>query len=63
MTPEYVAVSRGARASEAIAAIRSLVDQAETVSYVYVVDAERHLLGVSRSTGSCSAAPTRRSSS
>jgi magnesium transporter len=46
MTPEYVAVSRGARASEAIAAIRGLVDQAETVSYVYVVDAERHLLGV-----------------
>ena len=46
MTPEYVAVSREARASEAIAAIRSLVDQAETVSYVYVVDAERHLLGV-----------------
>ena len=46
MTPEYVAVSREARASEAIAAIRRLVDQAETVSYVYVVDAERHLLGV-----------------
>jgi magnesium transporter len=46
MTPEFVAVSRDARASEAIAAIRRLVDEAETVSYVYVVDAERHLLGV-----------------
>ena len=31
---------------EAIAAIRRLIDTAETVSYVYVIDAERHLLGV-----------------
>ena len=46
MTPEFVAVSRDARASEAMAAIRRLVDEAETVSYVYVVDGERHLLGV-----------------
>jgi magnesium transporter len=46
MTPEFVAVSRDARASEAMAAIRRLVDEAETVSYVYVVDAERRLLGV-----------------
>ncbi|HEV8545950.1 MAG TPA: magnesium transporter [Candidatus Limnocylindrales bacterium] len=46
MTPEFVAVSREARASEAIAAIRRLVDEAETVNYVYVIDAERHLLGV-----------------
>jgi magnesium transporter len=41
-----VAVPRAARASEAIAAIRRLVDEAETVNYVYVVDNERHLLGV-----------------
>ena len=46
MTPEFVAVSRDARAGEAIAAIRRLVDEAETVNYVYVIDAERHLLGV-----------------
>jgi magnesium transporter len=46
MTPEFVAVSREARAADAIAAIRRLVDDAETVNYIYVVDAERHLLGV-----------------
>jgi magnesium transporter len=46
MTPAFVAVTRNATAAEAIAAIRSLVETAETVSYVYVVDDERHLLGV-----------------
>jgi magnesium transporter len=46
MTPEFVAVARDAKASEAIAAIRRLVDEAETVSYVYVIDEDRHLLGV-----------------
>jgi magnesium transporter len=46
MTPDFVAVSREAKAAEAIAAIRRLVDEAETVNYVYVIDAERHLLGV-----------------
>ena len=46
MTPDFVAVPRDATADEAIAAIRRLVDEAETVNYVYVVDAERHLLGV-----------------
>ena len=46
MTPEFVAVAPEARASEAIAAIRRLIDTAETVSYVYVIDGERHLLGV-----------------
>jgi magnesium transporter len=46
MTPEFVAVSREAKASEAINAIRQLVDEAETVNYVYVLDGERHLLGV-----------------
>ena len=46
MTPEFVAVSRDARAGEALAAIRRLVNEAETVNYVYVVDDERHLLGV-----------------
>lgn len=46
MTPAFVAVARDATASEAIAAIRRLVDSAETVHYVYVIDDERHLLGV-----------------
>lgn len=46
MTPEFVAVPAEARAAEAIAAIRRLVDEAETVNYIYVVDPERHLLGV-----------------
>src|SRR4029079_6934206 len=46
MTPAYVAVAKDATTGQAIAAIRRLVDEAETVNYVYVVDAERHLLGV-----------------
>ena len=46
MTPEFVAVTTDATADSAIAAIRGLVGQAETVDYVYVVDAERHLIGV-----------------
>ncbi len=46
MTPAYVAVSKDATSAQAIAAIRRLVDEAETVNYVYVVDEERHLLGV-----------------
>jgi magnesium transporter len=46
MTPAFVAVPRDATANEAIAAIRNLVDQAETVNYVYVVDEDRRLLGV-----------------
>jgi len=46
MTPAFVGVTRDATAEEAIAAIRRLVDSAETVSYVYVVDEVRHLLGV-----------------
>jgi magnesium transporter len=46
MTPEFVAVARDARAADAIAAIRRLVDEAETVNYIYVIDADRRLLGV-----------------
>jgi magnesium transporter len=46
MTPAYVAVTKDATSAQAIAAIRRLVDEAETVNYVYVVDEERHLLGV-----------------
>jgi magnesium transporter len=46
MTPEFVAVARDARADDAIAAIRRLVDEAETVNYIYVIDGDRRLLGV-----------------
>ena len=46
MTPAFVAVARDATAAQATAAIRRLVDEAETVNYVYVVDEARHLLGV-----------------
>jgi len=46
MTPEFVAVTTEATADSAIAAIRGLVGSAETVDYVYVVDADRHLIGV-----------------
>ncbi len=46
MTPAYVAVNADATTGQAITAIRRLVDEAETVNYVYVVDTERHLLGV-----------------
>jgi magnesium transporter len=46
MTPAYVAVSKDATSSQAISAIRRLVDEAETVNYVYVVDESRKLLGV-----------------
>jgi magnesium transporter len=46
MTPAFVAVPASASAGDAIAAIRRLVDEAETVNYIYVVDEARHLLGV-----------------
>jgi len=46
MTPAFVAVAADATSDQAISAIRRLVDEAETVNYVYVVDPERHLLGV-----------------
>jgi magnesium transporter len=46
MTPEFVAVTTDATADSAIAAIRGLVGSAETVDYVYVVDGDRHLIGV-----------------
>ena len=46
MTPAFVAVSKDATSAQATAAIRRLVDEAETVNYVYVVDEARHLLGV-----------------
>jgi magnesium transporter len=46
MTPAFVAVTADATAEEAIAAIRRLVDDAETVNYIYVIGPDRTLLGV-----------------
>ena len=46
MTPAYVAVNADATAEAAIAAIRQLVDDAETVNYVYVIGDDHQLLGV-----------------
>lgn len=46
MTPAFVAVESDVTSAHALAAIRRLVDEAETVNYVYVVDGDRHLLGV-----------------
>ena len=46
MTPAYVAVSPEIRADEAIVALRQVAAEAETIYYVYVIDAEEHLLGV-----------------
>ena len=63
MTPAFVAVPATATAREAIAAIRRLVDEAETVNYVYVVDADRHLLGVLSLYRLLLSPPTRRSAS
>ena len=46
MTPEFVAVPEDATAGQAIAAIRRLVDEAETVNYIYVIGPDGILRGV-----------------
>lgn len=46
MTPAYVAISPDLRADEAIVALRQVAAEAETIYYVYVIDADEHLLGV-----------------
>ena len=46
MTPAFVAVAPDLHADEAIRALRQVAEEAETVNYVYVLDAEEHLLGV-----------------
>jgi len=46
MTPAFVAVAPDLRADHAIAALRRVAEDAETVYYAYVIDAEEHLLGV-----------------
>jgi magnesium transporter len=46
MTPAFVAIAPELRADEAIAALRRVAAEAETLYYVYVVDNAEHLLGV-----------------
>lgn len=46
MTTEYVAVQHTLTAAQAIDRLRQLEPDAESIYYVYVVDAEEHLLGV-----------------
>ncbi len=46
MTPAFVAVAPDLRADQAITALRRVSEDAETVYYVYVLDAAEHLLGV-----------------
>jgi magnesium transporter len=46
MTPAFVAIAPDLRANEAIAALRRVAAEAETLYYVYVVDSAEHLLGV-----------------
>ncbi|MCC7021234.1 MAG: magnesium transporter [Thermomicrobiales bacterium] len=46
MTPAFVGISPDLRADQAIAALRRVAAEAETIYYVYVIDAEDHLLGV-----------------
>ncbi|MGH2532040.1 MAG: magnesium transporter [Thermomicrobiales bacterium] len=46
MTPAFVALAPDLRADQAIAALRRVAEEAETVNYVYVVDPDDRLLGV-----------------
>lgn len=46
MTPGFVAISPTLRASQAIAALQRVSEEAETLYYVYVLDEQEHLLGV-----------------
>lgn len=46
MTPAFVAIAPDVRADDAIVLLRRVAEEAETVYYVYVLDADEHLLGV-----------------
>jgi CBS domain-containing protein/sporulation protein YlmC with PRC-barrel domain len=45
MTTEYAFIHPNLTASEAIKELRGMADEVETMFYVYVVDAEEHLIG------------------
>ena len=46
MTPAFVAITPELRADQAIAALRRVAEEAETVNYVYVLEEDGRLLGV-----------------
>jgi magnesium transporter len=46
MTPAFVAIAPNVRADDAIQMLRQVAAEAETIYYVYVLDADEHLLGV-----------------
>ncbi len=46
MTTEYASLSADLTASEALAALRESAQEAETIFYIYVLDADQHLIGV-----------------
>ena len=46
MTTEFAAVREDLTAAEAIQAVRETADEAETIFYIYAVDAQDHLVGV-----------------
>jgi magnesium transporter len=45
MTTEYASIQPNLTATEAIAVLRGMADEVETMFYVYVVDKEAHLIG------------------
>lgn len=46
MTPEYLSVKETETAQQALEKIRRLAHQVETISYLYVMDRDRHLTGI-----------------
>jgi len=46
MTTEFASIKPDLTASEAIKALHGMADEVETMFYVYVVDAEQHLVGI-----------------
>ncbi len=46
MTPSFVALLPDVRVDQAIAALRKVAQEVETIYYAYVVDEDNHLLGV-----------------
>ncbi len=46
MTPAFVSIRPDLRADQAIVALRRVAEEAETITYFYVTDADDHLLGV-----------------
>ncbi len=45
MTTEYASIQPDLTASEAIKILHGMADEVETMFYVYVVDADQHLVG------------------